>query len=57
MYLLIVYIMIKPYLLVKCVNAIDNARTAVRVQNYIIATLTNFVLSVISSTNNTSYYY
>lgn len=49
--------MIKPYLLVKCVNAIDNARTAFKVQNYTIATLTNFVLSVISSTNKTSYYY
>lgn len=49
--------MIKRYLLVKCVNSTDNARTAVNIQNYIIATLTNFVLSFISKTNNTSYYY
>lgn len=40
----------------KCVNATDNARKAVKIQNYIIATLTNFVLSFISKTNNTSYY-
>lgn len=43
-------------MLVKCVNTTDNARIAVKIQNYIIATLTNFVLSFISKTNNTSYY-
>lgn len=63
MYGIIVCIIIKAHLLVKCVNATDNARTAVKVQNYIIATLTNFVLSfrlylrlttlhIITSSNN-----
>lgn len=51
--------MIKCYLLVKCVNATDNARTDscldTKRQNYIIATITNFVLSFRSSTNNTLY--